>query len=312
MEKSVFYLGVEGGGTKSTAILCDANDKVIAQRTGKALSYQVLGQKQAKENLAALLQPFLKKTYKGKLYAVFGFAGLNSKAEKIIYTSIAKDVLPRTATFDAVNDAEISLEAECPNEKNRILVISGTGASVFGQSGSKKTKAIGWDLVFGDEGSGYTIGLKTLKAAIQSFDGRGKKTVLEKLVLKKIGATRMDEATAKAHKTIEKNKYVMKSYIASFAPLVDIALAKNDPVAISIREDTIQELVQGVDAVAQRLAIQNKDFCLGFTGSVWKLPGLKSKFKSTLQKKYPKIRFSTENTSSGVWGAVLLAKKLNQ
>ena len=306
---SEFYLGVEGGATKSTAILADG-ERILAQRTGKSLSYHNIGEAAVKKNLQTLLSPFLKKGSGTKLYAVLGFAGLDTKRDKEIYRKIVGSVLPKNSVFEVVNDAHIALEARCPGEQNRILVISGTGSTVLGQSKNKEAKSIGWDFLFGDEGSGYEIGTKVLKSAIQSWDGRIQKTVLEDLVLKEAHCKTMEEFMPKIYHMFRNQPGALKHSVADFGKIIDQALEQNDWRAREIRDEAVAGLLQGVRAVAQRLDIQDARFCIGLMGSVWKMPGLKEQFKKAVGKEFPLALFS-EKQEPGAWGAVMLAKKLD-
>lgn len=306
-----FYLGVEGGGTKSNAILFDDQDRIIAQRDGKALNYHGEGEKIAKKNLVDLLTPLLKKTKNEKLYAVLGFAGLNTEKDEIVYRNITRSALPAEATFEVLNDAPVALEAKCPGEEHRMLIIAGTGSSVYGESAGKQAKSVGWDYVLGDEGSGYSVGTKVLKTATQSWDGRIKKTLLEELVLKHTKSKTMEDFTAEFYKTLNGQKQSAKTYIASFGPLVNEGIIKNDWAALKIRQETVQELVVGVVAVGERLHLKEKRFCIGLIGSLWKMPGLKEKFEQEIKKRFPLAEFSNKE-EGGEWGAILLAKKLGE
>jgi len=304
-----FYLGVEGGATKSTAILADETSHVLGERKGKALNYHYLGERGAKKNLTDLLNPLLRKARGGTICAVFGFAGLDTPKDKTIYTKIARSVLPKGSLLQAVNDTKIALEVRCPEEKNRILVISGTGSNVYGENRETNAKSVGWGFLLGDEGSGYEFGLKAFKAAMQSFDKRGEKTVLEKLIVQKFGGKTMLDVVPAIYEKVGNEKRNTKRYIASFAPLLDEAILQKDPVALTIREQEVGELFRGVSAVAKQLGIASAEFCLGTTGSLWKMPGFQEQFRKKIKKHFPKVCFST-NTDPSVWGAVLLAKKL--
>lgn len=303
-------MGVEGGATKSTAILVDEKGKRRATKIGKSLNYHALGKDEAKRNLKNLLEPIIKKTAGAKIRAVFGLAGLDTPKDGRTYESMMRQVLPRLSIFQVVNDTKIALEARCPDAQDRIIVISGTGANVYGESGKKKAFAIGWDFILGDEGSGYSIGRKVLKAAIQSYDGRTRKTILEKLVLKETGSKTIENFIPKIYETVNANPQSMKFYIASFAPLIDEALEKKDSVATAIRQEAVEELTRGVSAVAKKIGITPaKSFCLGIIGSQWKMPGFYAQFQKEVKKQFPKVEFS-QNSDSGAWGAILLAKKL--
>src|SRR3990172_12004352 len=108
-----FYLGVEGGATKSTAILAD-EEKVLVETNGKSLNYHNIGEATTQKNLQALLSPLLKKIGKQELSAVLGFAGLDTEQDKRTYQKIVRSILPKGSRFDTVNDANIALEAKCP------------------------------------------------------------------------------------------------------------------------------------------------------------------------------------------------------
>jgi len=308
-EQKNFYLGIEGGGTKSTAILVNENNVVLGQRKGKSISYHSVGEQGVKKNITSLLGPLLKKAKNGKISIVFGLAGLNTPKEETLYKKIVRSVLPRSCAFDAVNDAKIALESRCPNVKDRILVISGTGSSVYGESNKKSAKTIGWDYLVADEGSGYQFGLQASRAVIQAWDKRGEKTVLQQLLLKAMKVKTVEDLLAKISNDITSKHKNPKFYFASLAPLIDRAIEKNDRVALQIRKEASQELVKGVWAVAHRLHIEKKSFGLGFMGSTWNMPGFQSQFKREVKKKFPKVWFSNID-EPGVWGAVLLAKKL--
>ena len=307
--KQKFYLGVEGGATKSTAILADETSHVLGERKGKALNYHNIGERNVRDNLANLISPLLKKAHGGFIYAVLGSAGVDTAKDKAVYLKIMHSVLPKGSTLRVVNDTKIALEVRCPKEKNRVIVISGTGSNVYGENGTSSAESVGWGFLLGDEGSGYEFGLKALKAAMQSFDKRGEKTILEKLTVQKFGGKTMLDVIPAFYKEVSNERRNTTRYVASFAPLLDEAILQKDPVALTIREQGVEELFQGVSAVAKQLGIAEAEFCLGTTGSLWKMTGLKEQFRKKIKKHFPKVCFST-NTDPGVWGAVLLAKKL--
>ena len=58
-----------------------------------------------------------------------------------------------------------------------IVAQAGTGSDAFLVQPGGQMSIGGWGYIFGDEGSGYDIGERTLRAAIHAFDGRGPKTL---------------------------------------------------------------------------------------------------------------------------------------
>src|SRR3989344_1329645 len=304
-----FYLGVEGGATRSAAVLVDESNTVLLERIGKALNVHSEGKEASKKNLISLLAPIFKKADRNKLYAVLGFASIDTKKDVALHQRLAKSVLPKNTVFRVVNDAQTGIEAKCPEAKHRILVIAGTGSSVYGESEGKTAKSVGWEFPLGDEGSGFDIGLKVIKAAVQSWDGRGAKTLLERLALQKGRFPQMedfiDDVGIIFHDKRQSSKYI----IASFAPLLNKALERNDQVGLRIRKEVVNDLTTGVSAVTNNLRIEDKDFCIGLVGSVWKMPGLKENFQTTIKRQFPRAQFS-QREEGGEWGAVRLAKKL--
>lgn len=309
--KKIFYLGIDGGASKSTAILVNEKGKMLGERKGGPLNYENIGKERTKRNLRLLLIPLLKKAHGGKIHSVLGLAGLNSRSDQDIYTKIVLSILPKESICEMVNDAKIALESSCLGEKHRILVIAGTGSSIYGESGKKTAKSSGNGFILTDQGSAYDSGLKAMKMAVKSWDKRCKETLLEKLVIKKAGVKSMEDFILQMHDLFRDQSENMKSYIASFSLVIDSALKKNDWAARRIQKETVDELVLGVCAVGNRLSLKHKEFCLGFMGSQWKMPGLQRDFKRKIKKHFPNVWFSDKNESAA-WGAVRMAQQLGE
>jgi len=288
-----YYLGVDGGATKSIAGVAEADGKIISQKSGPALNYHMLGEDLCERNLRYLLQPFFKK-YKRIERVVIGFAGLDTSKDLKIYKKITRKVVPQNTKILIFNDAEIALAAACPKNKGaRILVICGTGSSVYGEFKNKKAKAIGWDFLLGDQGSAYWLGLSALREVIKSWDGRGRKTILEKLVLKKAGKKNISQLIPEIYKNWQERPREFKKYIASFAALFQKTRSVKDPVARKIIQEAAQELFLGVEAVIRKLRVREKDsVCLGFIGSGFKNPGLLPSLVGKIKKTHPKVNFT--------------------
>lgn len=300
-------IGVDGGATKSSVLVADTNGKLVCKKAGRGLNYHATGREQARENLKDLLLPIFKKYKKVKM-VVIGSAGLDNPKDFSIYNKIAKDTLPKGVKFTIFNDAEIAIAAMGQKEP-KILIISGTGASVFGKFKNRRAKAVGWDFLLADEGSAYWLGLKALKAAVRSWDGREEKSILEKLILEKSGTKRMEDFLPKLYKTWHQKPQDYKKYIASFAPVVDRAYLSRDLLAKKIIEDASKELALGVSAVTKRLQVGSEELTVGFVGSNFKNEKLVELLISRIKKMHPNTRFVHKVNS--VEGALNLAIKLS-
>ena len=302
-----YFIGIDGGATKSWVGVAGPAGNIIHQKVSGALNYHATGERCCQKNLKEALLPLIKKYRKVKAVAI-GFAGLDNPQDLKVYRKITRRILPQTIKTLILNDAEIALEDACPNDKNpRLLIICGTGSSCYGEFKGKKAKSVGWDFLLGDEGSAFWMGLRALKAAVRSWDGRGRSTVLEKLVLKKAKKKDISELIPAVYQLWHDQPGEFKKYIASFAPLFHKPGALKDPLAKEIIERAAEELALGAEAVAKRLGLKKEPLCVGFIGSGFNNSGLLLSLSAKIRKKHPQARFVYQ--INPVKGAIKLAIK---
>ncbi len=145
-----------------------------------------------------------------------------------------------------VTDAEAAFHdafADAPG----LLLVAGTGSMAWGRGeDGRVARAGGWGLLLGDEGSGYDIGLRALRASARAADGRGAETELLPRLLEQLGLREPEELlgwTAGAG----------KFEIAALAPLVIGLSETGDGAAAAIVETAIASLLSQVTAVLSRL-----------------------------------------------------------
>lgn len=279
--KRLVFVGIDGGATKTKLVAIDENEKILLKLFGKGSNYKVLGLDTAEENLYKLIKECLRKVK--RIDAIcFGLASIDSENDrKIVLDRIRKGkigkLLEREAKIILMNDTEIILPAA--NIENGVAAIGGTGSNFLGVNKDKKAWAGGLEYILADEGSAFDIGQRVLRAALRSYDGRGKKTLLEKLVMKKAKIKNMREIKDVVYK--EK----MKAIVASFAPLADIATKKGDSIAKKILKDCAREYVIGIKAVAKRVELKD-NFKIALVGSVFNskiiLEELKKSFRNRI------------------------------
>ena len=59
-----YYLGIDGGGTKTTAVICDENCNFISSFVGESINFNSVGTKTARENHFVLNMVFCNSTLK--------------------------------------------------------------------------------------------------------------------------------------------------------------------------------------------------------------------------------------------------------
>jgi N-acetylglucosamine kinase-like BadF-type ATPase len=122
----------------------------------------------------------------------------------------------------------------------------------------------GWGPTLGDEGSGYDISRRALKAVAASFDGRSPQTVLTERFCKRLGI-----ATTADLPGVIYNSDSEPVEIASLARLVAEAAREGDAVACEILEQAGRELGRLAVSVIERLGIQRESFLVACVGSVF-------------------------------------------
>ncbi len=152
-------LGIEGGGTKTIALL----------NTGQRRTFGPLNLKLASDRqILAVLRQF-KPTR-----AAICLAGCRTATDLQRLRQLARRAWPKAEVFIG-NDLDSGLVAAFGLKKPGILVLSGTGSVVIGRNLAGETaRAGGWGHLLGDHGSGYWIALTGLRAVIREYDRRGR------------------------------------------------------------------------------------------------------------------------------------------
>jgi len=309
-----YILGVDGGGSKTTAQIADTSGKKIAQAVSSSSSYKSVGVKRAIENLNTAVFNAITNLNVSKninfISSCFGFAGNNNSVGKdpeiyreIVFNEKLSNHLNSKRTV-ICNDTRIGLEAGSKN-KNKMILIAGTGSNCFGiNEDGKQAGATGWDYILADEGSGYQVGLKALRAIIKAHDGRGRKTLLSKTILKEIKLKNILDLTEWVYKIP-----FSKAKIGVLAKTVCMTAGMGDEVSIDILTQEAEEAVTSVITVAYKLGFENKDFDLVLVGGLFKCEKyFKNILMNRLKENLSKINF-IPLTSNPVEGAIKLAIK---
>jgi len=126
-------------------------------------------------------------------------------------------------------DTRIGLAAGS-DSKNGVMIICGTGSNCFGvNEEGKEAKVNGWDYILGDEGSGYEVGTKALRALMKAYDGRGESTLLSKTILEDLNIKNVSELIRWAY-----GDPFFKDKIAAIAKTVCRTAEIGDKVSIKI------------------------------------------------------------------------------
>jgi len=295
-----FILGLDGGGTKTSVMILDTGTGEIIESVSGSSNYLSAGIEVAKQNIIkpvlGAIEKINESKFPGKVFfesSCFGFAGCDLESDvniyrKIIFNSGLSNFLDPNKTI-ICNDSRIGLAAGS-EYKNRLMLICGTGSNCYGINESgQEAGSNGWDYILGDEGSGYSIAIKALRAIMRAFDGRGDKTLLSNVVLEYLGFSSELELVHWAYKNI-----ISKNDIAAINSLVCVAANAGDQMSKKILKEECDEAILTVSTVIKKLELENSCFDLVLVGGVF---NCKKYFKeiliNSLENKFKKINIKS-------------------
>lgn len=235
-----FYLGIDGGASKTSFILSDENLNIVKRVEKASSNPNDIGIEAA----FGILKEGIDEVCLGYSYdKIYMFAGLSGGSIDGNYQAIA-DFLKKFgfAHFRNGSDLENIKELSIRNEKG-IIAIMGTGFSTYAVNGSRQKRIGGWGQFFDKGGSGYNIGRDGIYAAFCEIDGSGPKTMIRELIEKQIN-TAVDEHLSVFYKK-------GKRYIALFCKEVFEAYKQGDSAAIEIVRDNLKEVARILEAGRQ-------------------------------------------------------------
>lgn len=254
-------LGIDAGGSKTTALLADGDGRVLAEAREGGANLQGHGELEVEKVLHAVIDRVLDG---GPLPAAMclGMAGVDREGEGDVIRGIMRRLGFKARTL-VVNDALIALLAGASDGVGLVL-IAGTGSIAYGVSArGVAARAGGWGAMLGDEGSGYWIGRRALAAVARGADGRGPATSLTTLVLRHLDIGRPDDLV----RVVADGAHGRRA-VAAVGTLVEQARAGGDPVAIGILNDAVDELVRAAAAVVSRLGMRDEAFPTVLSGGL--------------------------------------------
>ena len=158
-------LGIDGGGSTTTFLLVDENDREVAREQTGPSNYVSVG----REASARAIQDGIRSLPHQPDVVCGGFAGAGRREGLRHYEDTLRSVLPdsRIVTKSDAFVAYVGAIGIRPG----LLLIAGTGSIVIGRrDDGKMFRSGGWGPHFGDEGGGFWIGREAICAALQSRD----------------------------------------------------------------------------------------------------------------------------------------------
>jgi N-acetylglucosamine kinase-like BadF-type ATPase len=190
------YIGIEGGGTR-TRVLVQAGDNPPSYYE-RAVSLKVRdgGYAASAQSLSRLLAEDIgiAATELSHASLALGLSGMSRESDQSQLAS-ALHALPafRTTRLHIETDATLTMKSVLSDERSGILLIAGTGSVIYYQrAGGGAHRIGGWGPVLSDEGSGYRLGLRTLRWYVHVLDGLLPRDSFFETVSARITAVKID------------------------------------------------------------------------------------------------------------------------
>ncbi len=264
-----FVMGIDGGATKTLAAVLDLRAGVLHLGHAGPSNEDAVG---ANAAVAALLAAADEAIARAGIAsddlagAVLAVAGTDTD-------SVAEHVASaRTEQWLVVNDV-VGAWATATGATPGVAVISGTGSNVFGVGGvgadARAWRAGGWGHLLGDEGSGYWLGVQSIKAALRDREASGPPTALSDAVCEFFQMPSVEAVASNVY-----SKPLTKGEIAAFATETARVAAAGDAVASELYVLGARELAGQIAAVIDQTGLAANGsadgFPVGLIGSAFK------------------------------------------
>ncbi|HYV98261.1 MAG TPA: BadF/BadG/BcrA/BcrD ATPase family protein [Gemmatimonadaceae bacterium] len=249
----MFFLGIDGGGTKTRAVVADAHGHVITSLTGAGSAVGAEGADASATVIAALVADALAAAGQhdvtpSVLCAGIAGTGREEPRKKLQRALQARGLAERIIV---TTDAHVAL-ADAFGDGPGIILIAGTGSACFGRSPTDvEDRCGGWGPVIGDEGSALWLARRALSAATASADGREPDTALLGALLTATQCDETDDLIAWASQAPAAD-------VAALAAVVLRVAENGDQRASTIAAIAAEELVLHVRTLARRLFVDER------------------------------------------------------
>jgi N-acetylglucosamine kinase-like BadF-type ATPase len=276
-------IAVDGGNSKTDLLLVDGTGRVIGRARGPTISHQQVGIPEALRRLRALLAEAGTPGGSAAI-AVFCVAGADLPSDvRLLRAAFTEAAVARR--IDVRNDTFAALRAGTSRPWG-IAVISGAGVNCagIGPDGRTYTMPALGD-ISGDWGGGGDVGMAALAAAVRGRDGRGPRTVLERLVPAQFGV-RQPLAVVRG---LYAGRFA-RDELRRLAPVAFDAARGGDEAARAIISRLADELATMATAMARRMHVARSDVEIVLAGGLVGTDDatFHARFSTTLHRALPR------------------------
>ena len=261
-----YYIGVDGGGTKTAVSIASADSSHLMSEVTGSAAWREFGVDNVIKRIKTVIDDF-QLSESGEIAAIamglpcYGESEAGDCELLRAFTNIFYGV-PLYLT----NDAEVGWAGSLSLSPG-VSVVAGTGSIAYGKDDfGNTTRCGGWSEFFSDEGSCYWIGRKVLQLFSRQADGRTPKDELYSIVRKEFNINNDFEIIDLVHTEYISNREKVASLqlIAKEAALVGSCSARN------LYIDAAGRLCDMVIAIRDQLQFKKQPFPVSYSGGLFK------------------------------------------
>jgi N-acetylglucosamine kinase-like BadF-type ATPase len=288
-----YFLGFDGGGTKTECVLADAEGQILARAVGGPSNPLRAGYTRAWFALSETADAVLsrQKIHADNIRAIYAGLGGAGRAGVVRRVTTFFERGYTNATVRVTTDLEIALEAAFGGAEGLIL-LAGTGSAAFGRDASGRTgRAGGRGPWFSDEGSAFDIGRRAFQAVVLAEEGRGPETEIGKRLFAWHQSRNWDSLLEQVAKNPD-------DVFPKTFPLVAELAHHGDAVSQQILSEAAVALAELAACVVKDLGWQDREVPIAKVGGVYgRSEHFDRAIDAELKKAFSRVRFVQMETS---------------
>jgi N-acetylglucosamine kinase-like BadF-type ATPase len=268
-----YLLALEGGGTRSQAVVMDGAGHVLASSDAGAVNTNFVPVEQAQQAVLAAIQAALQGAGVQRdavTCFVSSLVGLDLGAALPAEVRLQRVLgLFERATYRTYGEMEVVFARAGAYRPHGVALVAATGATTCGMRADdgRQVTLGGWGTLLGDEGSAYAVGLMGLRGAVRAFEQRATApTGLVEAVCQHFGLTE-----ANFHEgliALAYQKPLSRTEIAQVAQVVTRLAQAGDPLALQITAKAANDLANLALSAARRLFSAAETFDVVLAGGL--------------------------------------------
>lgn len=239
-------IGIDGGGTRSTAVAAYPDGRIAAVTKGGGLNYHHSGMETVRLRLESMVEALCRQCGCQADEICAGMSALDAPADEKTLSLFTTGAL-RQGQLDLQSDAYIALMGFTLGQPG-VIAICGTGSMLLMlDEKGRQHVAGGWGYLLSDAGSGYTLAREGLLAVIDAVEGTGPETLLAADALQFFGADTLRGLINRVYAP-----EATTAWLAGFAKHVLARAREGDTAALEILSRNMRRLAGSAAQLIRR------------------------------------------------------------